>query len=101
MRRNRRLHPTACTPLGGGPEGAPEGELLKTFGTNLRAAREARGMLQSEVALIAGINRQAKVSDIENGKGNITLRSMVRLAKAVDQRIEIVFHLPVDDKGQD
>lgn len=68
----------------------PDDELQRLFGQNLRAARAAEGMTQSAVAKTAGITRAAKVSEVESGKGNITFRSMVRLAKAVNRQVTVL-----------
>lgn len=66
----------------------------RLFGANLRDARIAEGMLQIEVARAMGINRQSKVSDIENGKVNLTLRTMSLLAQAVKRDLRILLDNP-------
>lgn len=64
------------------------------FGANLRDARLAEGMLQIEVARAVGIDRQSKVSEIENGKVNLTLRTMSLLAQAVKRDLRILLENP-------
>ena len=51
------------------------------FGENLKAVRLRSGLKQSDVAEQAGLTQQ-RLSQIENGHQNLTLRTMVRLAAA-------------------
>ncbi len=64
-----------------------------TFGQNCKAARMKAGLSQAEVALAAGIP-QPRLSAIEQGKGNITLETMVRLAKVVDHDLSHLLRKP-------
>ncbi len=48
---------------------------------NVRTAREEAGLLQSEIAERTGLNQQ-RVSLIEAGKRNITLKILIALAAA-------------------
>jgi transcriptional regulator with XRE-family HTH domain len=57
-------------------------ELRKTFGANLRAAREKAGMTQAQLAEMTGHNR-AYVSHVERGVHNITIETMAGLAGTV------------------
>lgn len=52
------------------------------FGNALRDARQALGYSQEELAYLAGISR-TYMSDIEQGKRNIAVDNMERLAEAV------------------
>ncbi len=52
---------------------------LSGLGARIRAAREERGETQSAVATAVGIHRP-DLSSIENGKANITLSTLYRLA---------------------
>jgi transcriptional regulator with XRE-family HTH domain len=56
-----------------------EGELQHRVGTNLRRARESRGLSQEQFGEAIGRHRTA-VSAIECGKQNLTLASLERLA---------------------
>lgn len=49
---------------------------------NLRRARLAQGLTQDDVAALSGVNR-AYVSDLENGKRNIGIDCLGRLAEAL------------------
>ena len=61
-------------------------EMQAIFGENLKAARLKCGLKQSEVAEQAGLTQQ-RLSKIENGRLNLTLRTMVRLANVVDHNV--------------
>lgn len=50
--------------------------------TNLKEARRTRGLTQDDVAALSGVNR-AYVSDLENGKRNIGIDCIGRLAAAL------------------
>lgn len=64
-------------------------ELQRTFGTNFRMRRLAAGMTQSQVATLTGMHRQV-VGEIEKGNGNVTLKTMHRLAVVVKCRVEVL-----------
>jgi transcriptional regulator with XRE-family HTH domain len=53
------------------------------FGSNLRAARERRGLTQEEVARRSGVHA-TEVSRIEAGKRDPKVSTLERLAKAVE-----------------
>lgn len=57
-------------------------ELRETFGTNLRAAREAAGLSLAAVASRAGSDA-THISLIERGQINVTFGSAAKLAAAV------------------
>jgi transcriptional regulator with XRE-family HTH domain len=57
-------------------------ELRLRFGDNLRRAPEKAKLNQTVVAARAGI-RQHYVSEVENGRHNVTVGTMVKLAGAV------------------
>lgn len=57
-------------------------DLRVVVGANVRALREARGVPQDELAYNADIH-QTYLSGIENGKRNISLRVLERLANAL------------------
>ncbi|XZE20324.1 helix-turn-helix domain-containing protein [Pirellulaceae bacterium SH449] len=60
----------------------PEERIQKAFGEKLRSAREKKGISQEKLALSAGLDR-TYVNSVENGKRNISLCNIVRLAKAL------------------
>ncbi len=57
-------------------------ELRALFGTNLREARLKADLKQTDVEALTGI-RQHYISEIENGRWNLTLDTMTALAMAV------------------
>ena len=54
----------------------------KTFGENLRAAREACGLSQEALAGRAGLHR-TYIGSVERGERNVSIDNMERLAAAV------------------
>lgn len=60
-----------------------EGELQRTFGENLRAYRNARGLTQEQLA--DELDRtQGYIGSIERGERNLSLRLVERFAALVD-----------------
>jgi transcriptional regulator with XRE-family HTH domain len=57
-------------------------ELRLRFGSNLKRARDKANLNQTELAARAGM-RQHYVSEVENGRHNVTVGTMVKLAGAV------------------
>ena len=52
------------------------------LGKNLRLIRKGKGMSQGDIVRALGMGR-GFVSNIENGKGNPTLTTITKLAKAL------------------
>lgn len=71
---------------------APE-DLQSIFGDNLRAARLKLGLKQAEIAEEAGVTQQ-RVAMIEGGVANVTLRTMTRLAQAVNGDVTTMLRRP-------
>lgn len=67
------------------------------FGENLRLARLKAGLTQQELAAKANI-RQAHVSQIEGGKLNPMLMTMVTLADAVGKDLHTLLKPPTPPK---
>lgn len=61
-----------------------EKAILAAFGRRVRAAREARGWSQEDLAYEAGLDR-TYVGGIERGERNIALLSLNKLASALDE----------------
>ncbi len=57
--------------------------MLVRFGARLRSARKAKGMSQEALSLASGFSRNT-ISDIELGKVNSSLESVLRLATAIN-----------------
>ena len=62
-----------------------EGDLQRTFGRNLRAYREERGLSQEAFADLLGFHR-TYVGGLERGERNLSLCSAERIAEALDVR---------------
>ena len=65
-------------------------EHLLTIGNNIRTARKIKGWTQQQLADEAGL-RLATVSDLENGKLNFEINTLVRLAHALGFYLDITF----------
>jgi transcriptional regulator with XRE-family HTH domain len=61
-----------------------EGDLQRTFGRNLRAYRQARGLSQEAFAEILKVHR-TYMGGVERGERNLTLQTIERLAKQIDE----------------
>jgi molybdate-binding protein/DNA-binding XRE family transcriptional regulator len=60
---------------------------------NLKQARTRIGLTQSELAGQAGISRQA-YSSLESGSANPSTEVALRLARALEERVESLFYIP-------
>lgn len=60
------------------------------LGYNLTEARNSCEMLQRDLAKASGIH-QGDISDIECGKANPTIKTLTRLADAMNMRLKIEF----------
>jgi transcriptional regulator with XRE-family HTH domain len=69
------------------------------FGENLRLARLRAGLTQQELAAKANI-RQAHVSQIEGGKLNPMLMTMVALAEAVGKDLRTLLRPPTPPRAK-
>jgi len=56
--------------------------VLRRFGENIRAKREARSLSQEQLAELADLDR-TYISGVERGVRNLSLLSAVRIAKAL------------------
>jgi transcriptional regulator with XRE-family HTH domain len=88
----------AGTPPAGAVSNAGEAMQI-LFGENLRLARLKAGMTQQELAAKANI-RQAHVSQIEGGKLNPMLMTMVTLADAVGKDLRTLLKPPTPPKAK-
>jgi len=57
-------------------------DMRKLVGRNVRAARQARGMTQEQLAETSGFSQQY-ISDLERGRRNPTIVSLYELAQAL------------------
>lgn len=63
---------------------------LKRVGKSIRMIRKSKKMKQEELAELCGIS-QTYISDIENGKRNITIIKLFDIAEALDVDVEAIF----------
>ena len=63
---------------------------LHHIGSNIRQLRKFRNMTQGQLAEAAGI-RLATISDIESGKANFEINTLVKLASALRCSLDIMF----------
>ena len=61
-------------------------ELQAAFGHSVKEARQKAGLTQTDLAERSGISR-VDISRIESGQINVTLRTMRKLAAALDLRV--------------
>ena len=80
-------------------EPAPE-DLQAIFGENLKAARIANGLKQSDVAERTGLTQQ-RLSLIESGHQNLTLKTMMRLAHVVNCNVSTMLLQAKGDRQKD
>lgn len=64
--------------------------LKEKFGLKIRFLRESKGYSSEYLANIANIDR-TYISDIENGKRNVSLLIIEKLAKALEVKIKDLF----------
>ncbi len=67
-------------------EAAPSADLQAAFDESVRARRVRAGISQVELGRRAGIP-QTEISQIELGRINLTLKTMSRLAEALDGEV--------------
>jgi len=82
-----RMSVTRTIPIA--PKSEDTQDLQALFGENLRAARLKAGLKQSELAEKTGLTQQY-LSLIETGRKNLTLRTMMELAKVVGQEVSVM-----------
>jgi transcriptional regulator with XRE-family HTH domain len=61
--------------------------ILKIVGDNIRKYREAKNMTQEELAQLSKLHRNY-ISLIETGQRNLSLRSLEKIAKGLNIKIE-------------
>lgn len=85
-------------------QGDPDYEFTKVaidVGEQIVARMEERGMTQADLARAMGVSR-ARVSQILRGNDNLTLKSIVAVAIALDCRVEMLlkpFEAPESEHG--
>jgi transcriptional regulator with XRE-family HTH domain len=83
-----------------GVAGDPDADrVLRQFGADIRAAREAAGLKQAQVGEQAGVT-QRTVSLAERGKRNLRWSVMYALARALGCHLRLVFGSADDAEAQ-
>lgn len=67
-----------------------EKEFLKKLGKNLRFIRLSKSIKQNEIAYRCNFDKSS-YNNIEAGKRNITILNLLKIAKALDVKIEDLF----------
>ena len=57
------------------------------FGENMKKIRLEKGMSQGDICRSLGLDR-AYISNVENGKQNLTISTMEKVAKALEVNID-------------
>jgi len=65
-------------------------DIKKTFGKKVRELRKKRNLSQEELAYEAALDR-TYINSIENGKRNVSLINIVKLAKALNIKVKDLF----------
>ena len=71
-------------------DGITNPDILIRFGERVRALRRAKKLSQDDLAAACGLNR-TYVSEVENGKRNVSLRNIEAIAKAIGVTLEKLF----------
>ncbi|MEN2436493.1 helix-turn-helix transcriptional regulator [Weeksellaceae bacterium A-14] len=70
--------------------------LLKKFGEHIKNLRVESGLTQDEVVLNSNRLTKATVSDIENGKRNLSFTTLIDLAKGMNRHPKELFDFEFD-----
>ncbi|CAM4344183.1 transcriptional regulator with XRE-family HTH domain [Paenibacillus endophyticus] len=65
---------------------------IEIIGENIRLVRQKRGLSQEQLALLAGMNT-SYIGQIERGEKNPTVKTLEKIAKALDINITDLFSL--------
>jgi transcriptional regulator with XRE-family HTH domain len=61
--------------------------MMATVGDRIRLVRESKGLTQDQLATAAGISKSF-ISEVENGKRNVSAQNLLRIANALGASIE-------------
>ncbi len=62
-------------------------DTAKKFGENMKKIRLEKKMSQGDICRALGLDR-SYISNVENGKQNLTISTMEKVAKALDIKID-------------
>jgi len=69
------------------PAAAEEEHYLQLLGQRIRCARERRGLTGASLAARSGLSHRF-LTEVERGRGNISILRLIRLAAALGMRVE-------------
>ncbi|MDF1640439.1 helix-turn-helix transcriptional regulator [Thalassolituus oleivorans] len=72
-----------------------EEEILRRIGESVLTKRRRLGLTQERLAALAGL-RTSYISDIERGRRNFSIITILKLSQALGERPEVIFDLPAD-----
>lgn len=75
-------------------------EVLKKFGKHIRDLREKLDLSQDDVVLNANRITKGTVSDIENGKRNLSFTTLIDLAKGLEKHPKELLDYKFDIKNK-
>lgn len=70
---------------------------LSKFGSGLKNLRKDKGLSQQELASTAGLDR-AYISSVENGKQNVSIGAVAKLAHALGVSIDRLLTVRIEDQ---
>jgi transcriptional regulator with XRE-family HTH domain len=65
-------------------------EVIRQLADRLAAARKQRGLTQAELGDLADLSQQ-RIFDLEQGTANVTVRTLVRMAKVLELDVGTLF----------
>lgn len=71
-------------------------EYLALIGSNIRRLRNEKGLSQIDLSAISEIE-QSNIAQFENGKGNPTLKTLYRIAVALEVKLATLFDFDTTD----
>ena len=77
-----------------------EARINKLLGLRIRRLREARGQTQNELAVCAEVSPK-HLGEVERGRGNPSLRNMLKLAAVLGVSLSELFDFDQEEKTDD
>ena len=71
--------------------------LLKKFGEHIKNLRVKSGLIQDDIVLNSNSITKATISDIENGKRNLSFTTLIDLAKGMNKHPKELLDFSIDE----
>ena len=71
--------------------------LLKRFGEHIKNLRVKSGLTQDDIVLNSNSINKATISDIENGKKNLSITTLIDLAKGMNKHPKELLDFSIDE----